>query len=116
MLDDVDIILGMDWIAAHKFRMAADLKQHTFQPRLQVLHWCFLQPSGVHEPVPIPSHLMPILSGMRLKRFLKMGGRLVAIAVKAVADPTAPPDITVSTGISKELKTCHLTLPSGDLP
>jgi hypothetical protein len=99
MLDDVDIILGMDWINAHKFRMLADLKL-AYIPATAIKPKLVFPPSfwsTQHEPVPVPPHLMPILSGMRLKRFLKMGGRLVAINVKAVADPSAPPVITVAT-------------------
>jgi hypothetical protein len=53
--------------------------------------------STQHEPTPVPSHLMPILSGMRQKRFLSRGGKLVAISVRSVSDPTLPPEIVVTT-------------------
>jgi hypothetical protein len=106
MLDDVDIILGMDWITKNKFRMAADLKTAHI-PATASRPMIVFPPhfwSTQHEPEPIPSHLMPILSGMRLKRFLKMGGRLVAINVRSVPDPTAPPEvIVVSTDISTDM-------------
>jgi hypothetical protein len=105
MLDDVDIILGMDWITKNKFRMAADLKTAHI-PATASRPMIVFPPhfwSTQHEPEPVPSHLMPILSGMRLKRFLKMGGRLVAINVRSVPDPTAPPKVIVSTDISTDM-------------
>jgi predicted aspartyl protease len=110
MLDDVDIILGMDWIVAHKFRMTADLKTAHI-PATATRPALVFPPtfwSTQHEPVPIPSHLMPILSGMRLKRFLKMGGRLVAINVNLLL--TLQQHLILQSLLTS-VRPCHTTLP-----
>ncbi len=105
MLEGVDIILGMDWIIANKFRMAADIKTAHI-PETATRDMIVFPPhfwSTQHEPKPVPSHLMPILSGMRLKRFLKAGGKLVAVQLKQVTDPAEKPEIVIMTEQSKDM-------------